>query len=494
MDKFTFSCNVVFNCTYSIMLDRRHSADKEGLFPVVIRFTVNRERWYYRIDKQTEEDFNTICSLNSKKQAHKFFGTYKKYNDIMQKIKGTLEDIGESNLTLERIKVSITGNSSEYTFVSIWKSIIDDLNHRGKTTTADIYTRAYNNMCDILNKGNRDIEPIEDFRIDKSIIQRWCDGMEKGVKVKKNGKEVVIGKISDTTKGIYLRHLRAVWNECVSKGFLRGVEYPFSNKKQKKAIKIPKGANRKDHYLSVEKMTQLYRFFVDNEYWDNASKMKRYSLGMFLFQYLGNGMNLADAGRLTYDTSYFANEGQTFKFYRQKTKDNSEDESEVIVPIIEPLRQILDILFTLNDRRTTFVNAPENGKRVFPDILQNLTDAKMISNRLNQENTNIRDRMRTLTKNILKWNVPISCTWCRHSFATNLRFQGVKESYISESMGHQHSQSITDKYFAEYPISRQMEYNNKLLNLTDTKTQVDDIIKSLSDEQKAELLKQLLNK
>jgi hypothetical protein len=69
---------------------------------------------------------------------------------------------------------------------------------------------------------------------------------------------------------------------------------------------------------------------------------------------------------------------------------------------------------------------------------------------------------------------------------------GVDKGYITESMGHSQNQSITDRYIANYPLAKQMEYNNKLLDL-EPKVTVDDI-KSMTDEQKTAMLLQLLNK
>ena len=145
----------------------------------------------------------------------------------------------------------------------------------------------------------------------------------------------IVGKISDSTRGIYLRHCRAIWNECLQRGYLTGIEYPFSNIKQKGLIVIPTGGNRKENYLNVE-----------------------YSLGLFLVQYLCNGFNLADAGRLTYSQYYYDTERRAFKFNRKKTGERSEGGSEVIIPIIEPLQKILDEIGA----------KPEKNALVFPHI------------------------------------------------------------------------------------------------------------------------------
>ena len=87
--------------------------------------------------------------------------------------------------------------------------------------------------------------------------------MHNGVK-DENG--AIIGKISDTTAGIYLRCCRAVWNRCIHEGFLKDVPYPFSNKKEKGLVSIPKSAKRKQSFLNVSQMTELYNLFVSKKY------------------------------------------------------------------------------------------------------------------------------------------------------------------------------------------------------------------------------------
>lgn len=55
-------------------------------------------------------------------------------------------------------------------------------------------------------------------------------------------------------------------------------------------------------------------------------------LGLFLFMYLGDGQNLADTLRLTYDELYYATHGKQLRFLRHKTRERNESASEVIFP------------------------------------------------------------------------------------------------------------------------------------------------------------------
>ena len=115
-----------------------------------------------------------------------------------------------------------------------------------------------------------------------------------------------------------------------------------------------------------------------------------------------------------------------FRFKRKKTTERSEDGAEVIIPIIEPLQNIINDIGA----------KPEKGALVFPEILKGAETTEEKHRRIQQENQNVRKRLLMICKDIFGWEERISGTWARHSFATNLRNAGVDMQYISESMGH----------------------------------------------------------
>lgn len=156
----------------------------------------------------------------------------------------------------------------------------------------------------------------------------------------------------------------------------------------------------------------------------------------------------------------------------------------MIIPIIEPLQRILDEIAA----------PPKLNAHVFPHVLEGATHERDIRVRVSQENSNVQDRIIKICHDVLHWEVRPSGTWARHSFATNLTHAGVERSYIQESMGHSHLQSVTDRYIANYPLEKQLEYNSKLLNLNPSSSISKKDIGKMSKAEMAALLMELMEK
>jgi len=469
------------NCTYALILDKRHPKKDKNTFPVAMRYTIDRKSWYNFVAGEfTEEDFAKVCNLSAKAVRSELYDKKIEFDAIFEKQVELIERLGNS-LTLDRIKAAITGvdTSKDASFFSVWQDRINFFrtNNNGEQyTTAESYECAMKSFQKILWD-----RPITGFKVGKEDIEYWSNGMQNGV-LNENGE--LIGQIREATRGLYLRNCRAVWNECVSRGYLTNQEYPFSNVKKKKLVAIPVGDTRKDHYLNVQQMTELYRVFIEKRYPDTWKKgyaeKAHYSLGLFLAQYLCNGFNMADAGELRYSQFYFDTGRKAFKFKRVKTRNRTEGGGEVIIPIIEPLQRVLDEIAA----------EPVLNGFVFPDILQGATHKADKRKRISQENSNVQDRVIKICEDVLHWEVRPSGTWCRHSYGTNLTHAKVEDRYISQSMGHATDKTITERYIAQYPLETMFEFNNKLLDLQPKVTEED--IKNMTEEQKTEMLLKLL--
>lgn len=478
------SSNKISNCFISITLDKR-SNRKSDEYPLSVCFNLRennkQKRYYHHVDEYyTEKYFNDVVSTTASRSS--LFPVRKKWEALLEEYREKIVKLSKSHpvLSIELVKNCINGqmanSENRISFLKIWEQVIESRRKEGRAGTAQSYQCALRSFQLIVGE-------VYGFAIDKTVIAKWDKGMREGVRRK--GKTV--GQIADATRGIYLRTCRVIWNECRRQGFLSDVEYPFSNK-DNSLISIPRGKRRQKSYLTVEEMTELYKVFVEKRYpqdrWteDYISKV-HYSLGLFLAQYLCNGFNLADQARLRYNQTYWQEGGRAFEFQRKKTAERSGDNSTVIVPIIEPLKTILDEIAA----------PPTKNGYVFPQIFCGVTDEEERRRIQLKEHSNMKDRLRRLCTEVLGWDKLVSSTWARHSFATNLKLAGVEEEYVAESMGHSHGNDVTAGYQDMYPLEIRFRNNMKLLRLDDEDVADCDVDK-MSIEEMRQLLKTMLRR
>jgi site-specific recombinase XerD len=457
----------------SLGLDRRKKYANG--YNVALKFVMSGETLYHRLGwRVTESEFERILSTSTSRgriSADKKSDANIKsqWESTFQAYRERIEELAKvTPLSLETIRISLTGKGEKKNFISVWREVISQKGHG----TAMSYETALKSFLRATNFTEE-----KGFRVTKETIGKWVQHMTD------EGK-------SKATIGIYLRSCRVIINECINNGYMLRADYPFSEKDINK-VSIPKGKSRREESLSVDQMTELYNIFekkkYPNEWGEEYKNAVHISLGLFLLMYLANGMNLADVARLTYNDHYLRSKGTSILFHRTKTKDRTDNESEVIAPVTPQLRKIMKEIAA----------EEEKGERIFPYILKNARTEKDVARRVQQVNQNIRKHLGKLATS-MGWEVKPSPTWCRHSFATNLSHQGVPLQYISESMGHSVGKSVTLGYINKYPHEKQLEYNCKLLSLQTQKTQKDDnltsLIAGLSDEEKAKLVELLTKK
>ena len=478
------------NCTVALTLDTRYR-DENGKYHASIRFTVNGSRYFLHLGyKYSVAEFDAINKADGRgrggNQSQNFIDRnqlvelYNQYVELVRDMynKGTLKSVDNIRAVITG-RISTYGNTDESTspyansFIGLWNEVIS----QKKASTAETYRNARD--C-FIKSGVYDAK--DGYNVDVEKIKAWIAYM----------KEM---RYTQTTIGFYLRAIRVVFKACISNGYMREKDYPFSASDPTK-VKIPSGSSRKADFLNIDQMTELYEFFVNGEIpkeYKHPEEMRQ-SLGMFLAQYLCNGCNLYDLALLRYDDYYDISEHKALRFFRHKTKDHSESGSEVIIPIIPPLKKILDELA-----------APvKKGALVFPFLLGEGVDpdSKSARDKIHQENHNVADRVKKIAE-IIDWDIKPSSTFARHSFATNLSRSKVPMDYISFAMGHSlgNKGQITKRYISPYPIEEQMQYNSYLLDLSELKAlrqkdmTKEELVKMVKETMtKEELLSLLLGK
>lgn len=462
-------------CTIALTLSSKRGTKGEGAFPVCLRFSLNGARYYYLLgDSWTVAEFSAICQARKGLRHHDRFtrndlycAKQEEYRQLFTRYLARIRDLSlQAPLTLDKIAAALTGKTGDgASFLSEWERLLDSRS----LGTAESYRYALRSFRELTGFTHRD-----GFLVGTAVLTRWI-------------REMKARSYSKATMGIYLRACRVVIKECIRKGYIKQEDYPFGER-DASLVSIPKGRSRKEKYLTLQQMTELYNFFIQRREgelplrYGYQRQLLRQSLGLFLFMYLGNGMNLSDAARLRYDSFWFDHGGKALRFERQKTRDRSDTGSEVIVPVTAALAEILHE-----------VASPEHrGALLFPFILDDAPDEEVCRRNVNQMNSNISARMEIVARH-LGWTVRPTPTWCRHSFATNLAQQGVPTRYISESMGHSPGRSVTAGYIAEFPLDRQMAFNSRLLALTsDPDGSAETLLSGLSPEMKRVLLERLL--
>lgn len=467
LTKFTSSNGSVFG---SLTLDIRKAAeDYSQELPVAVRVSYDSQKVFLRLGiKYTMADWVSLCDYE--KSGRRVKQTER--SDLKEQLAGvelmTNQLIAEGNFSLRRLKDRFQGKRDDtYTIYSIWDEYLQTKREEGKAGSArcsgDVKSRFIKDMG----------ESVALTDIDRNFVQRWVRAMKKG-------------RLSITTIAIDLRTFRTIVNIAIERGLING-----NTKEMFKDTGYNKVCSRKHEFLDVATMRKLYNFWEADKAVDADGKelflpREKHAifrdLGLFLFMYLGDGQNLADTLRLTYDGWYFATHGKQLRFLRHKTRDRNESASEVIFPVTPELQKIID----------KYGNKPEQGKRVFPIMSEFITPEKEVWV-IQRYNRYIREHMAKIAE-LLGMELCPTATWARHSFATNLNNSGaVPYKYISDSMGHSGNGDITSNYIGAYPLEKMLEYNWYLLNdkKQDGKEALLALLKNMTDEERKQLLASL---
>lgn len=434
----------LFGCYIRLTLDTRHKDKRPDDMPVSIVFQQGNDRAFFALPyRMSAAEYEEVCrSTGRGKNAAAAGSPFA----IRTQIESSFDDVLSRLSRQFQFSATMTPQSAirflsglkevnTVTLMSLW----DEVAAAKSVTTRNSYLSAKKSFVRLFGERSS-------FVVTSDELREWMSAIDSR---SKRGRK--------TTSGIYSRALRVVLNEAIARHLLPAEAYPFG---KNNGVKIPRGGLRKEQYLDVSKMTELYLRFVESRYPETWTEQQILSVskgvGLFLAQYLCNGCNLRDLAQLRYNEHYFASGGRSFSFIRQKTADRNDTDQEVVIPITEHLATVLERIAA----------APVPNGLVFPQILGDVSfsDEDAIVRRVAQANQNVRKQVRKLTDD-LGWPVQPSGSWCRHSFMTNLTHKGVPPDYVHQSVGHSIVVTdITQRYIEQYPLDQQLAYNSLLIN------------------------------
>lgn len=242
--------------------------------------------------------------------------------------------------------------------------------------------------------------------------------------------------LSITSVGIYMRHLRFVYNEAISTYKTVSNElYPFS----KKGYQIPASGNTKVALPKTDIQTLTANI---SEY----PSIEHRSEQLWLFSYIANGMNFTDICRLKWTDI----ENNTISFYRQKTIKTQKVKRQISVILRPELQEIIN----------QYGTDPKSSVYVFPFINESMNE----ETKVNQIEYLIKTTNKYIRRTFEKLGLPpkLSTYHARHSFATILMRANVPIKFISDSLGHA-SLKTTTTYLHSFEDDQKQDFINHLL-------------------------------
>lgn len=409
--------------TVSIYLDTRIKKQNK-VYPLKLRATYDRQRIYIGIPKERINPMLDNSVLE--KFRYKGLGNYSidedTFNGAMAaKNRGLLRSLQDifktieleaqkkadrmAHFTLDGFKTLISKNRSKTNKVFLlFDEIIEDLKANERVGTAKSYNNAETSLKEFA--GGSDVT-FEFFTNDRLLkYQKW-------MKDKGN---------SDTTIGIYLRALRAMFNEAISREITPHYPFKRGKKEEKDKFKIPKGKGRK---IALNK-PDLKKIF---EYELTKQHPYCFYVDMWKLMFHLGGINPTDLCMLREKD---IKDG--FIFYaRQKTIRTSIDKKIIQVPYTKAVAALID-KWKVPQGKDSFL---------FP-VVNNSMNASERKDRIDQfvKMTNTAMNQVAGELGILKH---ITTYVARHSLATQLLQNGSSVKFIGDQLGH-HSTKTTESY------------------------------------------------
>jgi len=359
------------------------------LHNVKIRVYFNRKYQYYStgIDLklgELEKILNARRKTDEQKELYFKLNKYlTKANDIIKKL-----DV----FSFEKFdKIYFEGRDVFKSVSYAFDRYVEDLETEGRIGTASNYRAA--------------IRSLEEFKHGLKFSDITISFL------KKYEQWMLEGGHSITTVGMYLRALRAVYNQ---QNIDRSL-YPFEK------YEIPTGKNIKKA-LTLNEISLIYNY--------KATGTEAMARDYWMFLYLCNGMNVKDFCSLKWENI----SGDILTYQREKTKRTRRDSKKIVVSLKPETWKIIN----------------KYGKRsivpdsyIFPHYENEMTPERKqeVSQQLIKT---INKYMKRIARNV-GINKEVTTYYARHSFATILKQSGADISMISDLLGHSNL-SVTENY------------------------------------------------
>ena len=399
-------------------------AKVSGKYPVKLRVTFNRKQKFYPCNIDLSED--------------EFIQVFQ--NPKLKKKEKENKDIA---IGIEAKAVGIINALKKFNFDAFENKFYEKTS--GDGDVYDLFTRVHGELIAADRIGsaimyNTVTNSLKSYRTKltfEEVTTMFLTGYETWLQSNTNqeGKD---NSKSTTSVGIYMRHLRSIYNKGISENLAAKENYPFGRNK----YVIPTGNNIKKA-LTVEEVGKIFKYQTTKTGWEAKAK------DLWCFSYLANGMNVMDVAKLKYKDIY----NGEIHYERSKTirTNRGKNTTLISIPILPQTERIID-KWGNPDRR--------DDNYIFPIISPGLSAFE------------IKKHVQQFTKNMNKYTKRIAISLgiernlttyvARHSFATVLKRSGATIEAISENLGHK-SIGTTRSYLSSFETESRMKTAQALI-------------------------------
>lgn len=366
-----------------------------GENPVMIRVTFDRQRRYYSLGMSARPDnwhdrlgrYDAKRLTDQQSRANRVLDSHElRLNDMRDYYKHVVFTFAKFE---KKYFNAATGKVFQY-----FDGLITELEQGNRLGSAATYRDTLSRLKAFRKKD------ITFTDIDAKFLQ----GFDK----------FLAATCSTATRGIYLRTLRAAFNQAIKDGVVKREIYPF-------------GEFTIKHEPARKKALTKAQIDALKAYKAAPGSRLKDSINLFLFSYYARGMNLADIANLKWSDLH---NGRLY-YTRQKTGDKLD------LPVDEKLAAII-------------AQYPGSDGYLFPILATDLPP-KTIRHRLKNKLKKVNEDIRSIASE-LELPPDVTFYWARHTYATVLKRGGISISVIQETLGHS-SEQVTKNYLDSFETS-----------------------------------------
>lgn len=391
---------------------------KDGTFPLMLRIAKSSKRRYVSLGISVDEKHWDFEKNRPKRNCPNKEMIERLISDRINECNSLILEYTtqQKDYTAESLVNALANKNGSKTVTDLFEQIITELRKAGKVGNAEVYKYAHDSLKNYTSNRLQipfsDITPVWLSRFEEYLRKRGC---------------------KDTTMSQIFRTFRSVYNKALELELVKKEHYPFDKFKISRFnTKTSKRAISKD---DIRKIMEIN--LPDKDSYCQLAK------DIFVFSYLGAGINLSDIAYLKYsDIS-----DNRIIYIRKKTGKQ--------------------VSFKLSNELSEIINKYRQGTEIDEDYIFPILNRKR-HRTPQQQYDRIHKVMRNVNKclkeigTIIGLSIPLTTYVARHTFATVLKRSGVNIAIISESLGHS-DLSTTQIYLDSFENSQIDEAMKHLL-------------------------------